>query len=177
MSHFPTVAPITYRLSDFYALTIRCWRLWLAMLVVIFLLLILIPIALFLADGYDLRTALYFVDWQLTAGLSLFLLAVVAVTVPIKYWLAKRRGLFEPTTFVASDDGLEVSSSHITSKVSWPAISKIETAHGRSFLFLTPRVAFIIPRRAFASDADFADWTNAVRQAREQAASGTTPAA
>jgi hypothetical protein len=177
MSSFPTPAPVTYRVSDFYALTMRSWRLWTAMFTVIFLLLVLIPIALVLAEGYDLRTARHFIDWQFAAGMTLFLLAVIAVTVPLKYWLAKRRGLFEPTTFVAGDDGLEISSSRITSKVSWKAVSKIETAHGRTFLFLAPRLAFIIPRRAFASEAEFADWTEAVRRAGANAAAGTMPRA
>ena len=175
MSRFPTPAPVTYRMSDFYALTMRSWRLWTVMFVVIFLLLILIPIAIFLADGYDLRTAWHFVDWQFADWMTLFLLAVIAFALPLKYWLAKRRGLFEPTLFVAGDDGLEISSSRCISKVSWTAISKIETAHGRTFLFLAPRLAFIIPRRAFASEAELVDWTEAVRQARANGLAGTTP--
>jgi hypothetical protein len=51
MSASPQPAPVTYRLSDLYALTLRSWRLWLAMFVVILLLLVLIPIAFALLDG------------------------------------------------------------------------------------------------------------------------------
>jgi hypothetical protein len=116
---------------------------------------------------------LLFVDWTFAVGLSLFLIAFVAAIVPLKYWLAKRRGLFEPTTFLAGDDGIEVNSSRISSKVSWHAISKIETAHGRSFLFLAPRLALIVPRRAFSSDVDFHRWNEQVREAQASAKSVT----
>jgi hypothetical protein len=158
MSEVRQPSPVTYSLGDFYALTVQGWRVWLGIVAAIALLLYLLPVALALADGWTLEWAMATADWILPTIAIAFLIAFIVAIVAIKYWLAVRRGLIEPTTILATPDGLEIASARIHSSVKWAAITRIVRTRSRVFLFLAPRAAVISPRRSFDSDEQFEAW-------------------
>lgn len=60
-------------------------------------------------------------------------------------------------------DGLETLLTSFESWVSWHAIEKIIETKDHAFLDISRREALILPRRAFANDADYRRWLGFVR--------------
>jgi YcxB-like protein len=80
-----------------------------------------------------------------------------------KRWLGWRRTVIGP-------GGLSVRGEGIgSSNVKWTAIQKIPATREHAFLYMTTAVAIIVPRRAFASDADFRNFVAAARAYRDTA--------
>jgi hypothetical protein len=112
-------------------------------------------------------------DWSaFGAGLLVASLILVISNRRFRAWswlrLAKRSPLYAPHTFELVAGALRVSSPRLSSEIPWTTLHDVRLADGRLFAFMTKRLAYIIPRRAFDSDADFEAFAAAAREAWEQ---------
>jgi hypothetical protein len=61
-------------------------------------------------------------------------------------------------------DALLVESPKARSEVLWNAIQDVRRAQDRMFFFMSKRLAYMVPRRAFGSDAEFEEFAAAADQ-------------
>lgn len=69
--------------------------------------------------------------------------------------VARRDDLLREQRLTVADDCFRAESTRGKTEVRWSAIPRIRVEEPRLFVYSTRRQAFIIPRRAFASSADF----------------------
>ena len=150
-----TPAEVTYSAADIAALNLAIWRFWLAVIGIIAAAMVIIPIVLVIIDGYSLGEAIGAIDWPFTALVLLVLLAWIIVTSVVSYWWRRRKGLHGPIQFALTEDGLSFRSRQMEGVAFWNAIKSVKRGRRRLYLFISRRVAFIVPRRAFAGGADF----------------------
>jgi hypothetical protein len=77
---------------------------------------------------------------------------------------ARRDGLLREQVLTASHDVFRAESTRGKTEVRWSAIPWIVEGDGRLFVYSTSRLAFIIPRRAFGSDAEFGAFAAAAEE-------------
>lgn len=70
----------------------------------------------------------------------------------------------KPTTVRADADGVHIGIDTISSDVGWSAILKVIETAERLFLTISTRQAVVLPRRAFASEADYAAARDFIRE-------------
>lgn len=107
-----------------------------------------------------------FIDWSaLIVGLFLgFLILLFSDRrIRARLWLrfARRGPLYAPHSFAVGRTGLQITSSKFNSEIRWSTLRDVKRTEDRLFFFLTKRLAYIVPRRAFDSDADFEAFTSA----------------
>ena len=78
--------------------------------------------------------------------------------------VARRDDLMREQVMTVADDCFRAESTRGMTEVRWPAIPRIHAEEPRLFVYSTRRQAFIIPRRAFESDADFDVFVEAVKE-------------
>jgi hypothetical protein len=151
---------ITYTAADITALNLVIWRFWLVLVAIIPAALIVITMILESFDGYSLDEAIDAIDWPFT-GLVTFLLVVwIIVASVVSYWWRGRKGLHGPIQFALTQDGVSFRSRQMEGVTFWNAIRSVKRDGGRAYLFISRRVAFIIPRRAFGSQTEFDAWAD-----------------
>ena len=69
--------------------------------------------------------------------------------------VARRDDLLREQRLTVAEDCFRAESTRGKTEVRWSAIPRIRVEEPRLFVYSTRRQAFIIPRRAFASSADF----------------------
>jgi hypothetical protein len=79
-------------------------------------------------------------------------------------WLIRRSRFYGSQTFVVRDAGFEIISSLGHSEINWPVFARIVRKGDRLFLFVTKGSAYIVPRRAFDSDAEFEAFSVSARE-------------
>lgn len=100
------------------------------------------------------------VDWPaiiaclFVAGM-VFLLTNRRIRAHIWLRLARRSALHVPHSFAIGPVALLISSPKAKSEVPWTTFTDLKLVEGRLFIFMSKRLAYVIPRRAFDSDADF----------------------
>jgi len=110
-----------------------------------------------------------YVDWMLV-GVGVFCAfgTLMVSSVRFRGWLwlkfARRRPLHGPQTYALRSDGLLVSGAKGKTEVPWTSVHHVALEDGRLFVFLSERLAFVVPRRAFDSGAEFAAFTATVQQ-------------
>lgn len=114
-----------------------------------------------------------FIDWSaLAIGLFLGGLIMLVSSRPMRarLWLRimRRSPLYAPQIFEVAPSGLRVSSPKLNSEIPWSTFRDVKRADCRLFIFMTQRLAYIVPRRAFDSDADFDDFAAAAHDAWER---------
>lgn len=77
--------------------------------------------------------------------------------------VARRDDLMREQVMTAAEDCFRAESSRGKTEVRWPAVPRIHVEQPRLFVYSTRRQAFVIPRRAFESDADFDAFIEAVK--------------
>jgi hypothetical protein len=77
---------------------------------------------------------------------------------------ARNTGAELVQTFTIEDDFWRAESERGISKLRWSAVPRLEREPGMFFVFNGPRTAFIVPRRVFASDAEFEAFVAAVEE-------------
>jgi hypothetical protein len=148
-------AEVTYSAADIAALNMIIWKFWLGFIAIIAALLIAIPIIFSLLDGYSVAGALGSIDWLFTIVVILILIAWVGVATVFSYWRRARKGLHGPIQFALAQEGLSFRSRQMEGVAFWQSIKSVKNRGGRLYLFISARVAFIIPRRAFGTEAAF----------------------
>ena len=73
-------------------------------------------------------------------------------------WQMRRSPLYAPQTFTVRDTAFEIASPKARSTVSWRAFRRVSRRDDRLFLFVSRQSAYIVPRRAFASDREFEEF-------------------
>lgn len=101
-----------------------------------------------------------FIDWSaLVVGLLLGVLIILLSDrrMRARLWLrlTKRSPLYAPHSFTVGPTALRVSSPKLSSEIRWSTLRDMKRAEDRLFFFVTKRLAYIVPRRAFDTDADF----------------------
>ena len=101
-----------------------------------------------------------YLDWTLVGvGLFCALGTLVVSSVRFRGWLwlkfARRRPLHGPQTYALLSDGVQISAEKGKTEIPWTSLHHVTCEEGRLFLFLAERLAFVVPRRAFDSDAEF----------------------
>ena len=76
----------------------------------------------------------------------------------------RSEGLLREQVMTAAGDCFRAESSRGKTEVRWSAVPRIEVEDDRLFVFSTRRTAFIVPRRAFASEAEFHDFARAAEE-------------
>jgi len=110
-----------------------------------------------------------YIDWTLV-GVGLFCaLGTLAISsVRFRGWLwlrfARRRPFHGPQTYALLPDRLRISADKGATEIPWTGLHHVTCEDGRLFLFLAERLAFVVPRRAFGSDADFEAFAGTVQQ-------------
>ena len=78
--------------------------------------------------------------------------------------VARRDDLLREQRLTVADDCFRAESTRGKTEVRWSAIPRIQVEEPRLFVYSTRRQAFIIPRRAFASGADFDAFVQATQE-------------
>jgi hypothetical protein len=167
-------AEVTYSAADIAALNMVIWKFWLGFIAIIVAILIAIPITFSLVDGYSLVDSIGTIDWPFTGVVILILVAWVIVVTVFSYWRRARKGLHGPIQFALTQEGLSFRSRQMQGVAFWQSIKSVRNTRGRLYLFIDRRVAFIIPRRAFASDQEFEAFAAAAKAHWRQARSPTS---
>jgi hypothetical protein len=164
-------AEVTYSAADIAALNMVIWKFWLCFIAIIVAALIAIPIIFSLVDGYSLVGSMGAIDWPFTGVVTLLLVAWLIVATVFSYWRRARKGLHGPIQFALTQEGLSFRSRQMEGVAFWQSIKSVKNVGGRLYLFIDRRVAFIIPRRAFASDQEFEAFAAAAEARWRQAKS------
>jgi hypothetical protein len=114
-----------------------------------------------------------FIDWSaLVVGLFLGALIILFSDrrIRARLWLklTRRSPLYAPQSFEVAPAGLRISSPKLSSEIRWSALRDMKQAEDRLFFFVTKRLAYIVPRRAFDSDSDFEAFAAAAADRWEQ---------
>lgn len=100
------------------------------------------------------------------------------VMFPIFYFLAvsstkKARQnapiLQHPSTVTLSDQDFRVEFGSTSTTTRWDGVPRVENTPTHLFLFIQPKDGFIVPRRAFDSDEEFARFCDLARRHQEAA--------
>jgi hypothetical protein len=100
------------------------------------------------------------VDWPAMV-LALFAsVLLVLLSLPrVRAWgwllAARRSPLYAAQSFALHPTALTVTSPKGKSEIPFTSFVEIKLAEGRMFFFLSKRLAYIVPRRAFERDGDF----------------------
>ncbi len=72
------------------------------------------------------------------------------------FWYRKMTVAGKTVTIVLDEAAVLWSGEAVSGRLEWPAIKRIEAGRDRTFLFIGPLEALIMPRRAFAGEAEYA---------------------
>ncbi len=72
-------------------------------------------------------------------------------------------------------DGLTLTTEDTSLTIKWEGVSRIAQTEEYGLLFITPRSAVIVPRRAFAAEEDFLAFVRMARAFRKAAHGGGAP--
>jgi hypothetical protein len=144
-----TTRPFNYEARDFLALSRHAVQWWQVALSAVFAVgLVYFFGSLMIETGFD---------WLL-AALTLLILVIFAGPWTwrplLTFWAAKREG-YGPHEFEIEPEALRYSSTRSSAKFGWSGLQRLHRTRDRLFIFSSKAVAFMIPRRAFESDADF----------------------
>jgi hypothetical protein len=157
----------TYSGGDVLILNLVIWRFWVTSILVIAVFMCSLSVGLLLFDGLDIRQAIIVADWAFTWKLVLVLAAWILIVSLLSNWWRARQESTGRITVALTPEGIKIRSRRMDGLVFWSAIKSLKVRFGRVFFFLTRRMAVIVPRRAFASDADFDAFAAAAREAWE----------
>ena len=87
-----------------------------------------------------------------------------------RMWLRimKLSPLHAPHGYAITPAALRITSSKGVSDIRWSAFPDVKSSGERLFAFMSPRQAFIVPRRAFDSDEQFEAFSSAAEEHWEQ---------
>jgi hypothetical protein len=150
---------VTYGMGDLFAINFRAWRVYLRAFIIIEIFLVGVILIFPLLDGLSLSASLRIADWWLPPTIGVPLVGFWFGICPlIGYFRSKRRGVLGPIRFSFSARGIDFVTPKAESLVYWSAVRRILRTERRLYLFLTASSAFILPRRAFATDHEFKAW-------------------
>ena len=81
----------------------------------------------------------------------------------------RRSPLYSAQSLALRDGGLFVDSAKYKTEIAWRGIVDVRRSADRIFFFMGKRLAYIVPRRAFDSDADFENFASVGEQRWRQA--------
>lgn len=113
------------------------------------------------------------IDWW---AITVFLFAGVAVLfisnrkVRARFWLRviRQSPLHAAHSYAVTPAGLRISSPKGVFNVRWTSFPEVKRTVDRLFVFMSPRQAYVIPRRAFDSDEQFEAFVSAAEKEWEQ---------
>jgi hypothetical protein len=86
----------------------------------------------------------------------------------------RNRDLYEPKRMTISPDGVTVSGSRGFTLTRWPFVWHIGRSPDYAFLYITSETAYVVPRRAFRDEQQFAEFI-ALAQQFQRSYSPETP--
>lgn len=162
--------PVTYDADDIIALSklvprtpVHIFRIAAGSIVILLMLLVV-------AEAYALTGM---VDWPAIVA-CLFVAGMVLMLTNRRFraniWLKlqKRSALHDGHVFEIGPGALLIISPKARSEIPWTTFIDMKVADSRLFLFMSKRLAYVIPRRAFDSDREFEAFTAAARGYWEQ---------
>lgn len=172
MTHEPRLRsnPVNYDLDDLIALSQIVPRAHAQTLRIAAGTVLILLMMVMVAEAWSLTGI---IDWP-AIGASLFVAIMLFLfsnrRIRAWFWLrlARRNPHFVPHSFTITPSALQVSSPKSRSELQWSAFPDLKRVGDRLFVFMTKRQAFVIPRRAFASDSEFESFAAAARQCWEQ---------
>jgi hypothetical protein len=151
---------VKYRLRDLYAVNLYSWRAYIPPLLIVGAFLAAIFVGFPIIDGMRLSEAIQGADWSVLGILLGALIAFWMILGPlIGYFRSWRLGHLRPIDFALSDAGVEVMSFQGQATIFWAALKRVTTTRTHLFLFVTQGLAYILPRRAFGNNGEFAQWS------------------
>ncbi len=160
----PCAIDVNYTLGDLYAVTLQSWRSHLVRLLPLPAIVLIILIVLAAVGGSSVAESVLEFPWEFILGLVALILVLRAGVVPFANYLDGRRNRdLGPIRFELSGEGIRIEARDGKSILYWSAVRRVKATKNRLFLFTGPALAYILPRRAFSEDTDFAQ---AVEQAR-----------
>lgn len=162
--------PINYDLDDLIALSDLVPRTAIHVLRMAAAAIVVLLVATIVFEAWVLTGM---IDWpSLFAGFFVALLIFVISNRRFRAWtwlrLRKRSAFYAPSSFELVAGAFRISSSKLSSEIPWTTIRNVKRVDGRLFVFVTKRLAYIVPRRAFDSDEEFNAFAAAAHDAWEQ---------
>jgi hypothetical protein len=153
---------LTYRIEKKDQLAFQWHHFWRSSTVwrqygfVMFLGTLLISATLYL-DGRELQSAVTFL-----AGYILLMVLVFAVCGYIQLISAVKRmasgdnnGVVGDCRFIVDEAAVCEQTGPVEIRVKWIGIRKVSVGEDHAFIYYNPQSAFVVPKRAFADEADF----------------------
>jgi hypothetical protein len=162
--------PVTYDIEDLVALSnlvprspVQIFRLAAGAIVILLFVVIV-------AEAWALTG---FIDWPAIIFMLVVAVAILLLSnrrVRARLWLriARRSPLHAPTSYAVGPGAFRVSSSKAHAEIPWTTFRDVKVKDGRLFVFMTQRLAYIVPRRAFDTDAEFEAFSTAAVERWEQ---------
>jgi hypothetical protein len=157
--------PVAYDLEDLLALSRLVPRTGLAVFRIAVVSIVILFVFVIVAEAWALTGI---VDWPSIITALIFALMIILLTNRrVRAWLwlrvARRSPLHAAHSFEVTPGGLRVGSPKFTSEIPWTTFYDVKLADERLFVFMTKRLAYIIPRRAFDTEQEFASFAAAAR--------------
>jgi len=81
----------------------------------------------------------------------------------------QNRGLFDRHRVTISPEGVAETSEHGHTSTTWRAIERVVATQEHAYIYTNALAAIIVPRRAFASPSEFAEFVRTAQGHHEQA--------
>lgn len=158
--------PVNYDLDDLMALSRLVPRGPVQILRITGAIVVILLIVTVIFEAWALTGS---IDWtSLIIGLIIggLILLFSSRRVRAKLWLkiTRRSPLHAAQSFILTQSALRIASAKATTEIPWTTFRDMKVAEERLFIFMTKRLAYIIPSRAFDGEADFTIFVEAARQ-------------
>jgi len=150
---------VAYNLADMFGVQFHSLARFVRMFFIVELLWVALIVGVDLVDGVPLSWSIAHLPWKLLGWGALLIVAFWFGLCPfLAYMRVKRGGVGGPNTFALTDQGVRLQTPRSESVVYWNAIRRMVRGRERLYLFFSSPGAIVIPRRSFASDAEFSSW-------------------
>ena len=155
---FPPIE-VVYNLADMFGVQFHSLPRFVRMFVIVELVWVALIVGADLVGGVPFSWSISHLPWKLLGWGAVLIVAFWFGLCPfLAYMRIKRAGIDGPNTFALTDKGVRLQTARSESVIYWNAIRRTARDQQRFYLFFSNPGALIVPRRSFASDADFANW-------------------
>jgi len=169
---------IAYNLADMFGVQFHSLARFVRIFVIVELLWILLVVGADLIDGTPFSWSFAHLPWRLLGWGALLIVGFWFGLSPVLAYLRVRRaGAGGPNTFALTDNGIRLQTANSESVVYWNAVRRTSHNRQRLYLFFSSAGALVVPRRSFASDAQFLSWIDETEHHVKSAKSNQAAAA
>lgn len=150
---------VQYTSSDLFALNRAVWRRWLRLLLWLFAVLAAMQVIFPMLGGESFSAAIDTLDSVPLIAAPLMLFLIVSISPLLTMRTRKKNGWDIPLHFTFTDDRIVIDHAQGKTELIWRSIKRIDAGNRRVLLFTSPACAYIFPRRIFATEEAFSDFS------------------